>query len=57
LSFDTGNFKKDGQSRRCVEISLDNGVNGVNGVNPEKGDRLDAPRGERFGLDGKGGTP
>jgi hypothetical protein len=34
LSFDSGNFKKDGQSRRYVEITLVNGVNGVNGVNP-----------------------
>src|SRR5215208_6255145 len=35
LFFNTGNFKKDGQSRRYVEIFLENGVNGVNGVNPE----------------------
>ena len=34
LSLETGNFTKDGQSRRCVEISSESGVNGVNGVNP-----------------------
>jgi putative DNA primase/helicase len=33
----TSNFKKDGQSRRFVEISLANGVNGVNGVNRNEG--------------------
>lgn len=36
LEFGSGNFKKDGQSRRFVELSLKNGVNGVNGVNREK---------------------
>jgi len=36
LFFNAGNFKKDGQSRRYVEIFLENGVNGVNGVNPEE---------------------
>jgi hypothetical protein len=34
IQFGSGNFKKDGQSRRFVELSL---KNGVNGVNPEKG--------------------
>jgi putative DNA primase/helicase len=51
LRLDTGNFYKDGQSRRCVEISLENGVNGVNGVNPENGDKLDAAGEKHFGLD------
>jgi hypothetical protein len=32
LSVNDGNFWKDGQSRRCVELTLRNGVNGVNGV-------------------------
>ena len=36
LEFGSGNFKKEGQSRRFVELSLKNGVNGVNGVNREK---------------------
>ncbi len=36
FSFNSGNFKKDGQSRRFVELSLENGVNGVNGVNRGK---------------------
>jgi hypothetical protein len=53
LSLDTGSFKKDGQSRRCVEISLENGVNGVNGVNPEKDDKLDMPGEKHFGMNGK----
>jgi putative DNA primase/helicase len=53
LSLKTGNFYKEGQSRRCVEIFLENGVNGVNGVNPDDDDKLDAPRGKHFGLDGK----
>jgi len=39
LDFDAGNFKKDGQSRRFVELTLRNGVNGVNGVNREKGEK------------------
>jgi putative DNA primase/helicase len=42
LEFDAGNFKKDGQSRRFVELSLRNGVNGVNGVNREKGEKPDS---------------
>jgi hypothetical protein len=54
LRLDTGNFNKDGQSRRCVEIFLENGVNGVNGVNPEKCDKLDAPGEKHFDLDDKG---
>ena len=54
LTLNTGSFTKDGQSRRCVEISLENGVNGVNAVNPEKGDKLDAPEEKHFGLNGKG---
>jgi putative DNA primase/helicase len=33
LTFSQGNFWKDGQSRRFVELFLENGVNGVNGVN------------------------
>ena len=36
LTFNSGNFKKDGQSRRFVELFLENGVNGVNGVNRGK---------------------
>jgi putative DNA primase/helicase len=36
LHFEKGNFKKDGQSRRCWTLLLKNGVNGVNGVNREK---------------------
>ncbi len=39
LEFNNGNFKKDGQSRRYVELVLKNGVNGVNGVNREKGEK------------------
>jgi hypothetical protein len=39
LDFDTGNFKKDGQSRRFVQLTLRNGVNGVNGVNREKDEK------------------
>jgi putative DNA primase/helicase len=54
LTLGTGSFKKDGQSRRFVQISLENGANGVNGVNPEKGEKLDAPGEKHFGLDGKG---
>jgi hypothetical protein len=50
LCLKTGNFYKDGQSRRCVEILLENGVNGVNGVNAEKGDKLDAPGEKHFGF-------
>jgi hypothetical protein len=41
IQFGSGNFKKDGQSRRFVELSL---RNGVNGVNPEKGGK---PGGQR----------
>jgi putative DNA primase/helicase len=51
LTLNTGHFPKEGQSRRFVEISLENGVNGVNGVNPEKGAKLDMPGEERFSLD------
>jgi hypothetical protein len=36
LSLDTGHFRKDGQSRRYVELSLENSVNSVNGVNGVK---------------------
>ena len=42
LEFDAGNFKKDGQSRRFVELSL---RNGVNGVNREKGEKPDSGAG------------
>jgi hypothetical protein len=35
LSFDYGNFRKDGQSRRYVELTLETSVNAVNGVNPD----------------------
>ena len=54
LTLNTGNFPKEGQSRRCVELSLENGVNGVNGVNPATGDKLDMPGEKHFGLNGKG---
>ncbi len=36
VTFNTGNFWKDGQSRRFVELFLENGVNGVNGVKGEE---------------------
>jgi hypothetical protein len=42
LDFDAGNFKKNGQSRRFVELTLRNGVNGVNGVNHEKDEKPDS---------------
>jgi hypothetical protein len=54
LTLNTGNFPKGGQSRRYVEISLENGVNGVNGVNPQNGNRLDTPVEKHFGLDDQG---
>jgi len=37
LDLDAGNFKKDGQSRRYVELTLKNGVNGVNHENSVPG--------------------
>jgi putative DNA primase/helicase len=39
LEIGIGNFKKDAQSRRFIELVLKNGVNGVNGVNREKDEK------------------
>ncbi len=45
LDFGSGNFKKGGQSRRFVELTLRKGVNGVNGVNREKDEKPDGAGG------------